>query len=92
MNLMTDVIEATLRKGQIIRLRDALGTEIRVTEGCFWLTQERDAQDHVIEAGGSFRIDRPGVAILMALGGEACAWSSYPAARRLAPLQPAVAF
>jgi hypothetical protein len=92
MNLVTDVLKAALRKWQTVRLHDALGMEIQVNEGCLWLTQERDAEDHVIEAGGSFRIDHPGVALLTALGGEACAWSSYPAARRLAPLQPAVSF
>lgn len=89
---MTDVLQAALRKGQTVRLHDALGMEIQVNQGCLWLTQERDAQDHVIEAGGSFRIDQPGVAILTVLGAEACAWSSYHAARRLAPLQPAVTF
>lgn len=69
MNLITDGLQAALQKGQTARLRDALGIEIRVAEGCLWLTQERDAQDHVIETGGSFRIDRPGVAILTALRG-----------------------
>ena len=92
MNLMTDKLQSVLRNGQTVCLRDVLGMEIQVNEGCLWLTQERDAQDHVIGAGGSFRIDHPGVALLTALGGEACAWSSYPAARRLAPLQPAVSF
>jgi len=67
MNLMTDMLEAALRKGQTARLHDAIGMEIHVNEGCLWLTQERDAQDHVIEAGGSFRIDQPGAAILTAL-------------------------
>jgi hypothetical protein len=92
MNLMIDELQAALQKGQTAHLRDALGIEIRVTEGRLWLTQERDAQDHVIETGGTFRIDRPGVVILTPLGREACAWSSYPPSHRLAPLRPAVSF
>lgn len=92
MNLMTDELHAALQKGQTVRLREALGIEIRVTEGRLWLTQEPDRQDHVIETGGSFRIDQPGVVILTALGGRACAWRSYPAPRPLAPLKCAVSF
>jgi len=92
MNLMTDELLAALQKGQTACLRDALGIEIRVTEGCLWLTQERDAQDHVIEAGGTFRIDRPGVAILMPLRGEACRMEFVPCRAPARALQPAVAF
>jgi len=69
MNLMTDDLQATLRNGQTLCLRDALGLEIRVTEGSLWLTQERDAQDHVIGTGGSFRIIRRGAVVLTALRG-----------------------
>lgn len=66
MNLMTDDLQATLRNGQTLCLHDALGMEIRVREGSLWLTQERDAQDYVITAGGSFRIDRQGAVVLTA--------------------------
>jgi Protein of unknown function (DUF2917) len=69
MNLMTDKLQATLHRGQIARLREAQGIEIRVTEGALWLTQERDTQDHVIVAGGTYRIDRPGVTLLTAFEG-----------------------
>jgi len=69
MNLMTDDLQATLRNGQTLCLRDALGTEIRVTEGSLWLTQDRDAKDYVITAGGSFRIDRQGAVVLTACKG-----------------------
>lgn len=66
MNLMTDDLQATLRNGQTLCLHDALGMEIRVREGSLWLTQERDAQDYIITAGGSFRIDRQGAVVLTA--------------------------
>jgi hypothetical protein len=69
MNLMTDKLQASMRKGQTACLHDAQGIEIRVTEGFLWLTQERDVQDHVIEMGGTFRIDRPGTTILTAFEG-----------------------
>lgn len=66
MNLMTDELQATLHKGQTLCLRDAPGVEIRVTEGCLWLTQERDVQDHIVKTGGTFRIDRRGTVVLTA--------------------------
>jgi len=90
MNLMTDKLQSVLRNGQTVCLRDALGMEIQVNEGCLWLTQERDAQDHVIEAGGSFRIDRPGVAVLQALRGVRM--EVVPCRAPARPLQLAVAF
>jgi hypothetical protein len=90
MNLLTEVLEAALRKGQTVRLHDALGMEIQVNQGCLWLTQERDVQDHVIEAGGSFRIDHPGVALLTALRGVRMEFVPCRAPAR--SLQLAVAF
>jgi hypothetical protein len=69
MNLMTDDLQATLRNGQTLCLHDALGMEIRVREGSLWLTQDRDAKDYVITAGGSFRIDRQGAVVLTACEG-----------------------
>lgn len=90
MNLKTDKLQAALQKGQTACLRDALGIEIRVTEGSLWLTQERDVQDHVIETGGVFRIDRPGVALLTALRGVRMEFVPCRAPAR--SLQLAVAF
>jgi hypothetical protein len=90
MNLMIDELQAALQKGQTACLRDALGIEIRVTEGCLWLTQERDAQDHVIATGETFRIDRPGVALLTALRGVRMEFVPCRAPAR--SLQLAVAF
>jgi hypothetical protein len=89
MNLKTDEVEAVLRKGQTARLHDALGLEIQVNEGCLWLTQERDPQDHVIEAGRSFGIDQPGVAVLTALKGARMKFALCSVPAR--PLQLAVA-
>jgi hypothetical protein len=89
MNLKTDELQAVLRKGQTARLHDALGLEIQVNEGYLWLTQERDPQDHVIEAGTSFRIDQPGVAILTALRGVRLKFALCSVPAR--PLQLAVA-
>jgi hypothetical protein len=82
MNLMTGDLQATLRKGQTLCLRDALGLEIRVTEGSLWLTQERDAQDHVIGTGGSFRIVRRGAVVLTAPRGAHMDFVSCRAAAR----------
>lgn len=90
MNLMTDRLQASLQRGQTACLRDAQGIEVRVTEGCLWLTQERDVQDHVIETGGTFRIDRPGITVLTARRGVRMEFAPCRAPAR--PLRFAVAF
>lgn len=90
MNLITDKFQAALQRGQTACLHDALGIEIRVTEGFLWLTQERDVQDHVIETGGTFRIDRPGATLLTAPKGVRMEFVPCRAPAR--SLQFAVAF
>ena len=67
MGNLNEIEELVLTKGQIIRVPDAAGCEIRVREGSMWITQDREASDHVVETGGSFRIDRPGVTLISAL-------------------------
>lgn len=61
----------TLNPGELLRLRDAAGRHLGVVRGAVWITQIGDRRDHVIEAGGSFRFDRDGVAVVQTLGGEA---------------------
>ena len=67
MGNLVNTEELVLAKGQIIRVPDAAGSEIRVKEGSVWITQDREGADHVVGTGGSFRIDRPGVTLVSAL-------------------------
>lgn len=56
-----------LHRRQLARLDDAAGGVIRVTEGRVWITQEREGVDHVLGAGESFRVERPGLTVISAL-------------------------
>lgn len=67
MENVPNAAEVFIARGQIVRLQDATGCEIRVQEGCLWITQEREGVDHLVKAGQSFRIDRPELAIVSAL-------------------------
>ena len=51
-------------RGDHLRIRDGHGALITVGRGAAWLTQHGDRRDIVIEAGGSFRLDRPGVTMV----------------------------
>ena len=54
-------------RGELLKISDALGCEIRVRQGRLWITQQHDTGDYVIEAGGSFRINRPGLTLVSAM-------------------------
>jgi hypothetical protein len=53
-----------IRRGEVVRIRDGCGALVAVANGAVWLTQHHDPRDIVIEAGGEFRLDRPGTAIV----------------------------
>lgn len=54
-------------RGELLKISDGLGCEIRVRQGRLWITQHHDTADYVVEAGGSFRINRPGVTLVAAM-------------------------
>ncbi len=60
-----------LDRGQILRLRDGAGSTICAREGSVWITEEKLPRDIVLEAGSCYRLRRPGLAVVHALGGEA---------------------
>jgi hypothetical protein len=80
----------TLRPGDIVCIRDGGGATVVVDRGTAWLTQHGDRRDIVIEAGGSFRLDRAGVAVVAAVSADrtaeltvtAAAGASLPAIER----------
>ena len=55
-----------MARGSMLRIEDGVGVQVRVLEGEVWLTQEGSATDHMLLAGQSFRIDRPGLSIAQA--------------------------
>jgi hypothetical protein len=73
-----------LRRGDLVCIRNGSGATIAVERGTAWLTQDGDRRDVVLEAGGSFRLDREGVAVVSALAAAeltvtAAAGASLPA-------------
>jgi len=57
-----------LTEGSLLRLCNAQGRAIVVFEGRVWITQEDDLRDIVVDSGGSFSVDRPGLTLVQALG------------------------
>ncbi len=43
---------------------DARGVVVICGQGVLWLTQERDARDHILSAGESFVVDRRGRVVI----------------------------
>ena len=54
-----------------LRVRDAQGRHLSVLKGTVWITQDGDLRDIVLEAGADFVFDRPGLAVVQALGAGA---------------------
>ena len=73
-----------IRRGDLVCIRNGNGATVAVQRGIAWLTQDGDRRDVVLEAGGSFPLDRRGVAVVSALAAAeltvtAAAGASLPA-------------
>jgi hypothetical protein len=60
-----------LGPNQTLRVVDGAGTTVCADKGSVWITEENDARDIVLSAGGCYRLRQPGVALVNSLGGEA---------------------
>jgi hypothetical protein len=58
----------TLARGALwsYRVRSS-GLTLTCQEGGVWLTREGDAEDHVLSAGDTLRLDTPGLVVVQAL-------------------------
>lgn len=56
-----------LKRGGMLRVEDGREMMVYVWQGSAWLTQGGDRRDVLLGAGGWFRLDRDGVAVLYAL-------------------------
>ena len=73
-----------IRRGDLVCIRNGNGATVAVQRGIAWLTQDGDRRDVVLEAGGSFPLDRAGVAVVSAFAAveltvTAAAGASLPA-------------
>jgi ferric-dicitrate binding protein FerR (iron transport regulator) len=62
-----------LAHGSLHRIVDGQGTRVACLADSVWITQEGDRRDIVLTAGESFRIERSGLTLVMALGDAAIA-------------------
>jgi hypothetical protein len=62
-----DVLETSIPKGRVLCLENAKGSDICVTSGCLWVTQENDTADYVLNPCQSFRVSRDGTTVAHAL-------------------------
>lgn len=60
-----------LAPNQTLKVRDGAGSTLCAVEGSVWITEENQARDIVLEAGGCYRLQHPGTALVNALSGEA---------------------
>ncbi|HMH17215.1 MAG TPA: DUF2917 domain-containing protein [Burkholderiales bacterium] len=80
MNLKFDRADLLLEAGQVVRLHDAMGTQVKCLRGALWITQHDDRDDHLIGAGDALRLDRPGLVLIHAVESTEVVLSE-PAAR-----------
>jgi hypothetical protein len=64
-----ELISGALRlgRGQLLRIVDGAGGTIHAGEGTLWVTEENRPCDVILEAGASYRLRQPGVAVIEAL-------------------------
>jgi len=60
-----------LNTGELLDINDGEGFTIKCLEGAVWITQSNDPRDVVLEAGESFVLDKPGLALICAASGAA---------------------
>lgn len=71
---MADPLETkvvALNPHELVGLENAQGRCVCVLRGTVWITQSDDRRDIVLEAGQSFVLDRPGLALIHALTASA---------------------
>jgi hypothetical protein len=63
--------EVALKAHGLFDIRDGEGLTVSCTNGVVWITQSEDSRDIIVEAGQSFVLDRPGLALVAAPVGPA---------------------
>lgn len=97
--IMSNAVDTTLQRlesGQMLRISDGAGTLVTAVAGTVWITQDGDAEDIILESGvkaglesglesgSDFVVDRDGLVLVSALGGDAEVSIAAPAGLPLA--------
>ena len=67
MELYLEAPVLELGQGEVVTLIDAEGARILSQRGQVWITQEGDREDHIVAAGETLVVLRPGRTIVQAL-------------------------
>ena len=60
-----------LERGGLLRLAEGAGRTVTTHAGAVWITEHGNAQDVVLRPGQSFRLTRPGLALIEAFSNAA---------------------
>jgi Protein of unknown function (DUF2917) len=60
-----------LNTGELLDIHDGEGFTVECLEGAVWITQSNDPRDIVLNAGETFVLDKPGLALVCAAAGPA---------------------
>jgi hypothetical protein len=66
MNIKARIARLALKRRDTLTLEAARGALVRCLDGLVWITQDGDRADHILGAGGSFRVDRDGAVVVQA--------------------------
>lgn len=55
-----------LQRGKVLRVDEASGRSVTAHEGTVWITEQDNRRDVLLRPGQSYRLDRPGVALVEA--------------------------
>ena len=67
------LVKGSVRLGpnQTLKVVDGKGSTVSAIEGSVWITEENQPNDIVLTPGDSYRLRKPGVALVNSLGGSA---------------------
>lgn len=68
MNIQLNQNGLCLKRNQVVTVRGGIGHSIICDSGIVWVTQDGDPRDVILSVGGSFRLDRAGLALVQAFG------------------------
>lgn len=66
MNIELNQNGLCLKRNQVVKVRGGLGHSIVCDGGSVWVTQEGDPRDVILNAGEAFKLERKGLALVLA--------------------------